>query len=101
MALEPPRLFIREGEGAAGMLFLGLSFKPYWRVPIPKLNRGWLLYFCHSCFDFFFYAPNCRNLPELALACYVVFEKKSGPDSEGESSWMHLLFDDYNVGHGE
>ena len=43
------------------------------------------------------------NLPELAFAfaCYVVFEKKSGPDSEGESSWMHLLFDDYNVGRGE
>jgi hypothetical protein len=40
-------------------------------------------------------------LPELALAWYVVFEKKSGPGSEGESLWMHLLFDDYNVGHGE
>jgi hypothetical protein len=66
-----------------------------------KWKKGWLLYFRHSCFDFFFYAPNCRNLPKLALACDVVFEKKSGPDSEGESSWMHLLFGDYNVGHGE
>ena len=51
--------------------------------------------------SFFFYAPNCRNLPELAFACCVVFEKKSGPDSEGENLWMHLLFDDYNVGHCE
>ena len=50
---------------------------------------------------FFFYAPNCRNLPELAFACCVVFEKKSGPDSEGENSWMHLLVDDYNLRHGE
>ena len=90
--------------GAAWMFFLGLSFKSHWRLPIPKQNRGWLLYFYHSCFNFFFYAPNCRNLPELAFACacYVaVVEKISGPVSEGESSWMHLLFDDYNVGHGE
>ena len=85
----------------AWMFFLGLSFKSHWRLPIPKQNRGWLLYFYHSGFDFFFYAPNCRNLPELAFACYVVFEKKSGPDSEGENLWTHLLFDDYNLGHGE
>ena len=45
--------------------------------------------------------PNCRNLPELAFACYVVFEMKSGPVSEGGSLWMHLLFDDHYVGHGE
>ena len=83
------------------MCFLGLSFKSHWRVLIPKQNRGWLLYFYHSCFNFFSYAPNCRNLPELAFACYVVVEKKSGPVSEGESLWMHLPFDDYNVGHGE
>jgi len=44
---------------------------------------------------------NCRNLPELGFACYVVVEKKIGPLSEGESLWMHLLVDDYNVGHGE
>ena len=44
---------------------------------------------------------NCRNLPELGFACYVVVEKKIGPVSEGESLWMHLPFDDYNVGHGE
>jgi hypothetical protein len=61
----------------------------------------------HSCFGFlpwllrfFFYAPNCRNLPELAFACYVVLEKKNGPDSEGESLWMHVWFDNYNLGHG-
>jgi hypothetical protein len=83
------------------MFFLGLSFKSHWWLPIPKQNRGWLLYFYHSCFNFFFYAPNCRDLPELAFACYVVVEKKSGPVLEGESLWMHLPFDDYNVGHGE
>ena len=85
----------------AWMFFLGLSFKSHWRLPIPKQNRGWLLYFYHSCFNFFFYAPNCRNLPELAFACYVVFEKKSWPYSECENLWTHLLFDDYNLGHGE
>ena len=91
----------RNRGGAAWMFFLGLSFKSHWRLPIPKQNRGWLLCFYHSCFNFFFYAPNCRNLPELAFACCVVFEKKSGPDSEGENLWMHLLVDDYNLGHGE
>ena len=58
-----------------------------------------------SCFDFFFYAPSCYcwNLPELelAFACYVAFEKKRGPDSEGEILWMYLLYDDYNAGHSE
>ena len=44
---------------------------------------------------------NCRNLLELAFACYVAVEKKSGPVSEGENVWVHLPFDDYNVGHGE
>ena len=48
----------------------------------------------------FFYATNCRNLPELAFAFYVVFGKKHGPDSEGESLWICLLFDDNNGGHG-
>ena len=72
------------------MCFLGLSFKSHWRVLIPKQNRGWLLYFYHSCFIFFSYAPNCRNLPELAFACYVVVEKKSGPVSKGESSQQTL-----------
>ena len=85
----------------AWMFFLGLSFKSHWRLPIPKQNRGWLLYFYHSGFDFFFYAPNCRNLPELAFACCVVFEKKIGPDSEGGILWMHLLVGDYNLRHGE
>ena len=83
------------------MFFVGLSFKSHWRLPIPKQNSRRSLYFYHSCFIFFSYAPNCRNSPELAFACYVVVEKKSGPVSEGGSLWMHLQFDDYNVGHGE
>ena len=87
--------------GAAWMFFVGLSFKSHWRLPIPKQNSRWSLYFYHSCFIFFsmHLTANCRNLPELGFACYVVVEKKIGPVSEGESLWMHLPFDDYNVGH--
>ena len=50
--------------------------------------------------SFFFYVPNCWNLPEFAFACYVVFKKKNGPDSEDESLWMCVQFDDNNEGHG-
>jgi hypothetical protein len=31
----------------------------------------------------------------------VVFGKKIQPDSEDESLWMFLSFDDYIMGHGE
>ena len=75
-----------------------LGKKCHGKFPCFLIDRCFIY---HSGFDFFFYAPNCRNLPELAFACYVVFEKKSGPDSEGENLWTHLLFDDYNLGHGE
>jgi hypothetical protein len=65
-----------------------------------KIGVGYFIFAIAASF-FPPYAPNCCNLPELTFACYMVFEKKSGPNLEGGSSWMHLLFDDYNVGHDE
>ena len=67
----------------------------------PNKTEGGCFIFTIAASIFFFYAPDCRNLPELEFACYVVFEKKSGPDSEGENLWTHLLFGDYNLGYGE
>ena len=89
--------------GAAWMFFSDYLLSRTGGCQYPNKTGGGCFIFgtYHSGFDFFFYAPNCRNLPELAFACYVVFEKKSGPDSEGENLWTHLLFDDYNLGHGE
>ena len=67
------------GGGAAWMFFLGLSFKSHRRLPIPKQNRGWLLYFYHSCFNFFsmhLTAGTCLNSRLLAM---WQLKRKAGP----------------------
>ena len=73
--------------GAAWMFFVGLSFKSHWRLPIPKQNSRWSLYFYHSCFIFFSMHLTAQE-EETGGVC--------GPVRYGFASWTARIC--YNTG---